>query len=383
MSESARVLLVTWDGAGNLPPERSLLRALVARGHTVRVLAHPSVREAIERDGAEFLPVRGARHYDSREGMPPEEEMPFVIEHIWFAEAFGSELSAAVERLRPDLLLIDACLVYALLAARHSGLPTAVLCHSPYQLLIGPFAPVFAANLAKADAYVTPLGMAPVRSHQALMESAPLVLVASYRAFDDVEGVAPNVAHVGPLRDPDHVGAAWKRQSPDRPLVLVGLSTSQQHQGPLLQRLCDALGGLAVEALVTTGPSVSPEALRVGENTTVRQFVAHDQVLPSASLLVTHAGHGTIMAGATYGVPMLCLPMGRDQPMNAERVAHLGLGAVLDPEAPVDALGRAIAATLADAHVARRAKDFARSLAGHPGLPQAIGLIEQLIPHRR
>jgi hypothetical protein len=52
MSRQAGVLLVTWDGAGNLPPERSLVRSLVARGHTVRALARESVREPLERDGA-------------------------------------------------------------------------------------------------------------------------------------------------------------------------------------------------------------------------------------------------------------------------------------------------------------------------------------------
>src|SRR5512135_1689616 len=100
MSRRASVLVVTWDGAGNLPPERALVRALIGRGHTVRVLTHESARETIDWGGAECLSLRGVRHYDSREPMPPEQEMPFVIEHIWFARGFGSELLAAVEQFR-------------------------------------------------------------------------------------------------------------------------------------------------------------------------------------------------------------------------------------------------------------------------------------------
>src|SRR3954470_11334448 len=102
MPRNSSVLLVTWDGSGNLPPELSLARALMARGHTVRALAHGSLREPMEREGIEFLPLHGARPYDSREPMPAQEEMPFVIEHIWFAKAFGSELLATIERVRPD-----------------------------------------------------------------------------------------------------------------------------------------------------------------------------------------------------------------------------------------------------------------------------------------
>jgi UDP:flavonoid glycosyltransferase YjiC (YdhE family) len=383
MSRNADVLLVTWDGAGNLPPERSLVRALIARGHTVRALAHPSIRGTLESDGVECLPVHGLRHYDSKEPMPPADEMPFVAEHIWYARAFGTELLAAVDRLRPDLLLVDVMLNYALVAAQCSGLPTAVLCHFPYHLLLGQFAPLFASRLDETNAYATELGLAPFASHQALVEASPLVLVPTYRAFDQVETVAPNVVHVGPCRS-NHAGAAaWQRQAPERPLVLVGLSTSYQNQVPLLQRLCDALGTLEVEALVTTGAAIGPELLDASDNTTVLSCLSHDAVLPSTDLLLTHAGHGTVMAGATYGVPMLCFPMGRDQPMIAERVAQLGLGSVLSHEAPVSELKQAITETLADGGTRQRAEEFARSLVGHPGLDDATRLVEALMGNGR
>jgi len=383
MSRNADVLLVTWDGAGNLPPERSIVRALIARGHTVRALAHPSVQKLLENDGIECLPIRGLRHYDSKEPMPPADEMPFVAEHIWYARAFGTELLAAVDRRRPDLLLVDVMLTYALVAARSTGLPQAVLGHFPYHLLLGPFAPLFASRLDETNVYASELALAPFPSHQALVEAAPLVLIPTYRAFDQVEAVAPNVVHVGPCRS-THAGAAsWQRRMPQRPLVLVGLSTSHQNQVPLLQRLCDVLGALEVEALVTTGAAIAPEALDASDNTTVQSFVPHDVVLPETDLLITHAGHGTVIAGATYGVPMLCLPMGRDQPMIAERVAQLGLGFVLSPEAPVSEMKQAITASLADGATKQRAGDFARSLLGHPGLDDAVRLVEALMVDAR
>ena len=380
MTRKAKVLLVTWDGAGNLPPERSLVRALVGRGHTVRALAHASVGEAIARDGAEFLPVHGVTHYDSKEPLPPETEMLHVIEHIWFARGFAAELLAAVDRFRPDLLLVDICLTHALVAARHAGLPTVALCHFPYHLALGPFAPLLDARLSQTNAHAAELGVAPFRSHQALFEASSLVLVASYRPFDPLAVAPPNLVHVGPLRS-RQLGA-WRRRAPGRPLVLVGLSTSHQHQVPLLQRLCDALGKLDVEALVTTGPAIAPDLLRAAENTTLVRFVPHDEVLPSTDLLITHAGHGTVMAGATYGTPMLCFPMGRDQPMIADLVARLGIGSVSSPDAPVSAIEAAIRSLLADTEKKNRARDLAASLADHPGLDHAVALVEKLLPDR-
>lgn len=379
MTRKASILMVTWDGAGNLPPERSLVRALVARGHTVRALAHDSVRATVERDGAECLPLNGVSHYDSQQPMPPEEEMPFIMEHIWYARGFGSELLAAVDRVRPDLLLVDVSLTYALVAARSSGLPTGVLCHVPYQFVVGPFAPLFDSRLSETNAYAAELGLSPFASHQALIEASPLVLAFTYRIFDPLEECAPGVAHVGPCRSRGKGKESWRRRAAERPLILVGLSTSHQHQIPLLQRLCDALGALEVEALVTTGPAIPPDSLQAPDNTTVLSFVPHEEVLPSASLLITHAGHGTVMAGATYGTPMLCFPMGRDQPLVAERVTQLGLGCALNPESPVSEIQQAIEAILADAEVKKRASDFSRSLAGHPGIDDAVELVENLL----
>ncbi len=284
-----------------------------------------------------------------------------------------------MEQVRPGLLLVDFCLSQSLAAALGSGLPTAVFCHFPYQFMVGPLAPFFAAGLEGVNAHARELGCGPFVSHQQLMESAPLLIVSSYLGFDPVEAPAAKVIHVGPCRTPGISDKSWQRQSPEKPLVLVGLSTSNQGQLPLLQRICDALGRLDIEAVVTTGYAIAPESLNAAGNTTLLRFAAHDEVLPAADLLITHAGHGTVMAGMTHGVPMLCLPMGRDQPLVAQRVAALGLGAVASPEASVDEIGQAITAMLADKEIRQRARAFSRSLVDHPGLDRAVELVEGLL----
>ena len=60
MTAALRILAVTFDGAGNFPPERALFRALTTRGHKVTVLAHDTQRAAIEADGAAFHPFAHA-----------------------------------------------------------------------------------------------------------------------------------------------------------------------------------------------------------------------------------------------------------------------------------------------------------------------------------
>ena len=52
-----RFLMATWDGGGTAPPEMSIARALIARGHEVRVLGDVVLADAIRAAGAEHVPV--------------------------------------------------------------------------------------------------------------------------------------------------------------------------------------------------------------------------------------------------------------------------------------------------------------------------------------
>lgn len=148
MDEGSRFLLVTWDGAGNLPPERSLIRALIARGHSVDVLAHPSVRERFELDGATFHDLESPPPHSALQAVDPATEMQQTIDSLFFAPGFATDMAPAINACRPDVLLIDAALTYGLLEARASGLPTVALWHSLYGLLLGgPFAGLFNSRL--------------------------------------------------------------------------------------------------------------------------------------------------------------------------------------------------------------------------------------------
>ncbi|EDW15711.1 UDP-glycosyltransferase UGT5 [Drosophila mojavensis] len=58
-----------------------------------------------------------------------------------------------------------------------------------------------------------------------------------------------------------------------------------------------------------------------------RALLAH----PNVKLLITHAGVLSIIEGAYYGVPMLCVPLYYDQFANSELMKQSGLAQVVDP----------------------------------------------------
>ena len=62
--------------------------------------------------------------------------------------------------------------------------------------------------------------------------------------------------------------------------------------------------------------------------------------------MITHCGHGTTMKALAAGVPMVCVPMGRDQNDTAARVTFHGAGVRLSPKASVDAIRKAVVKVL-------------------------------------
>src|SRR5579871_5907004 len=175
MVQPLRVLMATWDGGGNAPPLRALLRSLIARGHTAHVLAHDVQRELFEGDGATFEPLSSVRQIDSAEpGIDAT-----LFQDVVLAEGMGADLQAAIERLRPDVLLIDSMLLDSVRTANASGLPTVLLVHSLYGFL---------------EVIVGQMGL-PLD-----LNGSDLALAFSYRAFDPVASRPANLVHVGPLR---------------------------------------------------------------------------------------------------------------------------------------------------------------------------------------
>ncbi len=195
------------------------------------------------------------------------------------------------------------------------------------------------------------------------------------------QGALPaNVSYVGPAFEP--FAGEWRSPWPETnrdPLVLVSFSTSYMKQGKTVQRVLDALDGLPVRMLLTAGPALDIECLRIPANTRAVSFLPHRMVLPSVALVVSHAGWQTINAALADGVPLLCIPGGRDQPDNAARVAFAGAGISVHPYASTRKLRRAITAVLQDPALRQGARAMATALARSDGTIRSAEQLERLV----
>ena len=193
---------------------------------------------------------------------------------------------------------------------------------------------------------------------------------------------APNVVHVGPLAEdgsaPPPLELPWAEDDA-RPLVVVGLSTSYMHQEELLERILAALAELPVRVLASTGHELDPAEVRTPAGVELRRYVRHDAVLPQAALVVTHAGTGTVVSALAAGIPCVCIPLGRDQPVNAALVEELGLGLALPPDAAVETIRAAAEEALASAQLRAATEQMRPAIAAYGDGARAVAAVEALV----
>ena len=165
--------------------------------------------------------------------------------------------------------------------------------------------------------------------------------------------------------------------------MLVALSSDFQDQGELLRRIVIALGELPVRGVVTTGKGIDPADVPAPPNVQVVRSAPHAQVLREAAAVVTHCGHGTTIKALAAGVPLVCLPMGRDQLDVAARVVHRGAGVRLDvaAEPREDRRGGRRGPRRARA-IARRRERIAAAIAEETASDRAVEEIESLVAAR-
>jgi len=362
----SRVLMVTWDGGGNVPPLLCTAKALRARGHEVRVLGHEAQRPRIEGEGFDFISYRHAERWSRT---TPRGDLASL--RTFVDGGAGRDVEEALARTPADVAVVDCLMLGPLQAAQAAGAPSVALVHSLY------------AHFGQAfpRGPVTAMGEPHGRAPRPLWDAADLVLVQTDRALDPaVEPILPNVHWTG-------VAQPQAAPSPrrDRSRVLVSLSTVWfPGQQEATQRILDALGGLPVEVIATIDECIAAGQLRVPANVQARGFVSHAEVMPAVSLLIGHGGHATTMFALAHDLPVLVVPQHPklDQPLIGRILEAQGAGRMLGQEASVAELREAIAALLHDQAFARAAAAIGARLRAQDGAAQAADRIEALIRQR-
>lgn len=172
----------------------------------------------------------------------------------------------------------------------------------------------------------------------------------------------------------------------DPPTVYFTLGTEfNLESGDLFERVLAGLGELPIAVVATVGSNLDPAMLGpVPDNARVERYVPQSTILPHASAVVCHGGSGSVLGALAYGLPLVLLPMGADQPLNAERCAALGVGRMLDVIAATqDDVRGAVSAVLGDPSYRSAAERMRDEFAALPGPEHTIKLLKRLGSERR
>jgi len=339
--ESLRVLVAAFGDPGHVFPAISLGRALAGRGHEVVVETWEERRAAVEGAGLGFAAAEEYKMFP-----PPEPDSDAGLHAAEAARA----LLPLLERMRPHVAVSDILTLAPALAAERAGVPLATLIPHIYPV-VEPGLPFFAIGLRPPR---TPVGRAIWRTGQRALNvglehgrrdlnlqrqrldlppierfhggiSPDLALVATYPQLEYPRRWPAGVEITGPMTfEVPH--PEIELPPGDLPLVLVAPSTAHDSGNHLVRTALKALAREPVRVVATTNRVVPQSPIEVPPNAVLVDWLSYSQLMPAASLVVSHGGHGTVARALGAGTPVLICPIIGDMSETAMRVAWAGAG---------------------------------------------------------
>jgi MGT family glycosyltransferase len=336
-----RVLVAAFGDPGHVFPAISLGRALAGRGHEVVVETWEERRGAVEGAGLGFAAAEEYRMF------PPPEPDSADGQHA--AEA-ARALLPLLEEMRPHVAVSDILTLAPALAAEAAGVPLATLVPHIYPV-VEPGQPFFAIGLRTPR---TPLGRAGWRAGQRALDvglehgrrdlnqqrqrlglppverfhggiSPDLALVATYPQLEYPRNWPAGVEITGPMSfEVPH--PEIELPPGELPLVLVAPSTAHDSDNHLVRTALAAFADEPVRVVATTNRIVPQHPIEVPANAVLVDWLSYSQLMPAASLVISHGGHGTVARALGAGAPVLISPITGDMSETAMRVNWAGCG---------------------------------------------------------
>ncbi|MFI2781884.1 macrolide family glycosyltransferase [Streptomyces sp. ALB3] len=385
----AHIAMIGIPAVSHVLPSLEIVRELVARGHRVTYANDPAVAGPITATGAEFVPY-GSVLPVADNAWPDD---PIAAMDLFLDDAVQAlpQLRAAYGRDRADLYLYDIGAYAARALAESQGRPVlqlsptfvawdgydegvaAALWELPgaeeYRAKFARWLTVSGATTTDVDTFSGRPGRALAMIPRAMQPHADRV----------DSGV---VTFVGPCFGSRADRDTWTRPADAGNVLLISLGSAYTKQPEFYRRCLEAYGDLAGwHVVLQIGKHTDPGELGdIPGNVEVHSWVPQLAILEQADAFVTHAGMGGSSEGLYCGVPMIAVPQGAEQFMNADRLVELGVARRLDTaDATAVALRTALTGLVADAGVARRSARLRAEVRAEGGTARAAALVEEML----
>lgn len=291
---------------------------------------------------------------------------------LWDPLRVAKEVTAVVDRVRPDHVLVDHLAFSARLALVAAGIHHAdVVLGHPTALTVGAevygYPPVWPRSFHPEPAALGDLWTECVQVRDAFTQrwnETLRTLDPSAASSDDAFAETGNRLLLNypeelhpPARTrllPPHafLGSAVRTEARDpeveqwlasstQPVVYVSLGSFLSVRGDVLARVAEALRGLDVRVALASGSTDLAELGPVPGSWLVRRVLPQVTLLGGSVVTVSHGGNNSVTEALTAGVPLLLLPLSTDQFAAAAALEDAGYGKVLDPNVATPAEIRA------------------------------------------
>lgn len=380
-----RILFTFAGGSGHLEPLVPIARAAAAAGHEVAFAGRPRMVRQVEALGFRAFAT------GSDVGLTPQRRPLLALDagreerdlRDGFARRIARERALEVLPLcgawRPDLLVCEETDFGPMVVAEALGLPHATLLVTAAGSFVRPDVVAGALNEVRAEYGLPPdPDLAMLTGQLVLSPFPPRFRDPAFPLPPTARSIRPAVLDAGSR----HELPPWVQGLPAAPTVWVTLGTVfNVESGDLFARVLGGLSGLPINLIVTVGRDIDPEELGPQPpNVQVERYIPQAALLPSCSLVVSHGGSGSVTGALAFGLPMVVIPLGADQPLNAARCEALGVARALDPVAATPADVRsAVSAVLADPAYRRAAELLRDECQALPEPDYAVALLERLV----
>jgi zeaxanthin glucosyltransferase len=413
----ARIGAFCFPGTGHINPMTALARRLQQRGHDFVIFGIADTEARVRAAGVEFsligeqdYPPGTLQELDRRLGeLKGLETFRFTVERVKnTARMVMRDGPDAVRRANLDAMLIDEADMGGSVA-EHMGLPFVSIAFYPPMVSddrIPPFcfgwkastgwfsrlrnrlgakllsrvaSPIFASVNQQRMAW----GMKPLkRPTDALSSLAQIAQLPSVLEFDVVT-LPPPVHYTGPFLGAQlrpKVDFEWERLD-GRPLLYASLGTLQNGSEETFRTIAEACADIDAQLVISLGGGLDPDRLgTLPGNPIVLRYAPQLEIVKRAAAVITHAGLNTALESLAGGVPLVCIPLGNDQPGVAARVAARGAGVVVSrSKLTVKRLRAAVLAVLGNEKYRQAANEVRAAIRELDGLERAADIIEDVL----
>lgn len=187
---------------------------------------------------------------------------------------------------------------------------------------------------------------------------------------------------VGPCFGPRADTDGWARPAATDNVLLISLGSAYTRRPEFYRQCIAAFGDLpGWHVVLQIGEYTAREELgTIPPNVEVHSWVPQRAILEQADAFVTHAGMGGCGEGLLAGVPMIAVPQGAEQFMNADRLVELGVARRVDTaDATAENLRAALNDLVTDPERVDRSEQLKAAARAEGGTPRAADLIENVL----